>query len=1044
MKIVKLVITGFGPYAARQELDFDIGLDGASMFVISGNTGAGKTTIFDAIAYALFGEASGTGRDGSSLRSDFADATVQTEVELRFSLRGNEYTVKRSPAYERAKQRGTGTTKKDATAELTLPDGKVRTGAKDVTAEMEQILGLTADQFRQLVMIPQGEFRRFLGADASQKEEIFRKIFGTDVYVRIQNIAKERAKRIADESEQVRHDRRESVRKFMPGENDAELIELISAADHDMVSLLERFGARIAADKKEEAECDAGIVRENESIERLNREHADGENINRDLDDLEAKRKEYLRLESLRTEFEKKEARAEKARKALTVRIHEKQLQDKKKEAESNDWAITMSEKKIAEFEKRTSNAEVALTAQKERDSERTVKLNRIKELEALKTKSDSIKTACDDVTRLEKFSREIGSEIALNNDGIARNEKEITECETRLNGIASLKEKKNILESELKSCEEMKEKSRRLVESAELWLADARRHSAIAESFQNIEKEYHEKKSAYEHLERMFMLNQAGILARDLADGSPCPVCGSTVHPKKAVCADTAVSEESLRKSRDDFESSRIEHEKNVSELTSLKKNMETIFRTSISLIAENISAEPTFETISSLLNASQKSVLESDTMKSKKDAEIRTLAAEISKENEYVAKRDALRKQVVSLREVIAKNQKEMADKAAELGNAKARYDTLKADFGGTVRGRDELDIEIKKIMSDIEIMKNELEAAETSLNKSRGVLDSERGNLSALGDRKVKVAAEIIELMKGYKDAIESAGFSDEKEYHSAIINESDLALMENEIKTYRLSFEKAGALCSELEKRTKEMKRVDLSGIENRMNSNKVARDKLNERKIALNVRISNNEKIADDCRRCTAMLEKTDAEYLTIGHVSKVLNGDNPRRISFERYVLAAYFDDIISAANIRFRRMTGGRFELMRKTETGDKRKALGLEMEVYDNYTGRARGVSTLSGGESFKASLCLALGMADVVQSHAGGIQLDTMFIDEGFGTLDPESLDNAIESLMELRQSGRLVGIISHVPELKERVGARLEVTATEKGSRAAFEG
>ncbi|HNX59837.1 MAG TPA: hypothetical protein PKK43_12110, partial [Spirochaetota bacterium] len=613
---------------------------------------------------------------------------------------------------------------------------------------------------------------------ASQKEEIFRKIFGTDVYVRIQNIAKERAKRIADQSEQVRHDRRESVRKFMPGENDAELIELINAADHDMVSLLERFGARIVADKTEEAELDKSITRENESIERLNREHAAGMSVNRDLDDLDAKRKEYLRLESLKAEFEKKEARAEKARKALTVRIHEKQFQDKKKEAESNDWSITMSKKKIAEFEKRTANAEVALNTQKERDGERTVKLNRIKELEALKNKSDSLRTAGDDVSRLEKSSREIESKIALSNDRITLNEKDIEVCEIRLNEIASLKEKKNILEGEAKSCEEMKEKSKRLVESAELWLADGRRHSAIAESFPDIEKKYHEKKSAFENLERMFMLNQAGILARDLADGSPCPVCGSTVHPKKAVCADTAVSEESLRKSRDDFENSRIEHDRNVSELTSLKKNMETILKTSILPIAGNIFADPSLETITSLLNASQRSVYDSDTMKSKKETEIRLIVAEIKKENEYVAKRDALRKQVISTRDEIAGNQKEMAEKAAELGNAKARYETLKADFGGTVRGRDELDIEIKQLMSDIEKMKKELDDADAALNTSRGVLDTERGNLSALEDCKGKVAAEIIELMKGYKDAIESAGFKDENEYHSSIINESGL--------------------------------------------------------------------------------------------------------------------------------------------------------------------------------------------------------------------------------------------------------------------------
>ena len=250
MRIRTLSITGFGPYASRQELDFESSLCNEPIFVITGNTGAGKTTIFDAIAFALYGEASGTGREGSSLRSDFADPSTPTEVELSFSLRGEEYYVKRSPAYERAKQRGTGTTKESALAELRLPHGKIVTGAKEVSARIESVLGISSDQFRQLVMIPQGEFRKLLTADASSKEEIFRKIFGTELYKRIQSIARERAKQIESSGSQLRRDRLGRIRSFMT--KDEALLGLIAAAEPDVVRIMESFSASLDADTREE------------------------------------------------------------------------------------------------------------------------------------------------------------------------------------------------------------------------------------------------------------------------------------------------------------------------------------------------------------------------------------------------------------------------------------------------------------------------------------------------------------------------------------------------------------------------------------------------------------------------------------------------------------------------------------------------------------------------------------------------------------------------------------------------------------------------
>ncbi|MCJ7690159.1 MAG: SMC family ATPase, partial [Clostridiaceae bacterium] len=364
------------------------------------------------------------------------------------------------------------------------------------------------------------------------------------------------------------------------------------------------------------------------------------------------------------------------------------------------------------------------------------------------------------------------------------------------------------------------------------------------------------------------------------------------------------------------------------------------------------------------------------------------------------------------------------------------------INKDFKGEMKNVGEL-VQIGIALSERQQhLKKAFEEAESAFSKIKGNLDQEMGRHKRTKEMKENADEEFKKAVSVFKDSVFELGFSGYEDYKASSLTEEKIENLEVEINNFNINLSGVKKLYEASLKEIEGLIRVDLEILKGKIENEGIIFKSLNKEQMELFARIRNNSLMLEDCEEYSKKIEIDEKKYEIVGKLSNIINGDNSKKISFERYVLAAYFEDIIMAANIRFNKMTSGRFELLRKQEIGDKRKGQGLELEVFDNYTGKARDVKTLSGGEGFKASLSMALGLADVVQAYAGGIQLDTMFIDEGFGTLDPESLDNAIECLMDLQKDSRLVGIISHVPELKERIDARLEVSSTSKGSMAEF--
>jgi exonuclease SbcC len=1041
MKIRRLVISGFGPYAQRQELDFESNLRNKTMFVITGNTGAGKTTIFDAVNFALYGEASGSERDGRSMRSDFADTGTATEVELWFSLRGNNYYVKRSPAYSRAKQRGGGVVEQSASAEIQFPDGRVITKTTQVTEEIEKILGITADQFKQLVMIPQGEFKRLLNARSDEKEDIFRKIFGTEIFDRIQKQIKEQASGLQNECDQVKRSRLQSIRGFKIREQDDELKVLIAAEDMNIDAVLTRFNGAVKADIDDAAEMEKKIQSQSAVLENIQKEIALGDGINKKLAALDIYKKELASLRAQSGQIKTKELQSASARKALAVKVQEDLFRAKSAEVSLLSASLSSLAANITGFKARLVKAEQAFVFEKGREKEKTDLLQLLDDNEKLKSRAGEYEQSRAAASALEAQVKALKERIAAIETALSRNDAKALSLDKELITVRAAKDEKALLEIEQTKLSHLNELLTKLRSDAALWIAEKKQHDKDAEEYEAVEKRFLSAKSAFERMEDILRRSQAGILARGLADGMPCPVCGSAQHPQKAELTHNDITEESVKIRRDAFESVRDEKDAAIHALTDRAASIKSICNNSIAPVVKELlgfetdSAETIILKTEELLSSGSASLLELE-------KRIKTLKELSLKEGSIAGLREALNKENEALRTELQTKNSQLAIDGGTLSSAKTTLESITKEFNGKIRTASELSAENAALNGRLAAIKKEYESVEKEFNAAKTLLDTEEGNAVSTGMRKESADRELAECEMLFKNAILSAGFADENDYAKSRMSEEAILSLEEEIRIFAVKIAGAEKIYETSAAEAEKLSPADLTMLNDALEKERAVKKNLDNEYTEIRMRLRHNTETVSACEAFTKEIERDEKEYEVTGRLSKIINGENPKRISFERYVLAAYFEDIIAAANIRFGRMTNRRFEMLRKLDAGDRRRGQGLDLEVFDNYTGKPRDVKTLSGGESFKASLAMALGLADVVQSCTGGIQLDTMFIDEGFGTLDPESLDNAIECLMDLQNDGRLVGIISHVPELKERIDAHLEVNSTNCGSTAAF--
>ena len=908
MRPIKLTISAFGPYADLTVLDLDkLGENG--LYLITGTTGAGKTSIFDAITYALYGEPSGSVRDDSMLRSKYASPATDTFVELTFIYNCKTYTVRRNPEYERPKTRGEGMTKQLAKAELHYPDGRiVDKSKKEVTKAVTEIMGIDRDQFLQIAMIAQGDFLKLLLAKTEDRKAIFRQIFKTQKFEKIQYKLKEEARQLYGQFA----DARKSLLTYAKGiecdsENlhysEAELVKAGVLSTEQTIDLLKVLIKKDTGDQKQ-LEIDSS---------KISKELA---TVNANIGKAEEYAKNVKTFEQKQLELPKKAGAFDEAKKALD--------EEKKKQPECDQL-----DKDIASLEAELSQYDTVDTLEKDI----TVLTTNI---ETAKTKQTETQTSLDKKNAEIKDSRE---KIKTLSDAEAKKEKLEGEKSKLNDQQAKLEALQAALGDYDELCSEFKSKQAEYV--------------SLAETAQEALDKYNAQNKA-------FLDEQAGILAKDLAEGAPCPVCGSAHHPNLATMSENAPTEAELKKSKKAYEDAQKKAEKKSVECGTLKGQAEASETSIKKQIAELIGT-------CEITNAGNQI--------DAKLADIRTsllsLIDQITAESGRIQEREKLEKALPTLETEIE-----------TLGDDLKKYAETVTSNVATKKEKE----------SQLQTLRKELQFASKAEANQK---------LQSLNAKKT-------ELKKAFDDA-------------NAAFNNADKAL--SELKGELSALEEVVKQVCQIDLDAEKQKRDDL-------NTKAEAYKKISE---ALASRLASNKCCLENIEKTAEESQKLEAHYKWVNTLAETANGglSGKEKIMLETYIQMNYFDRILVRANRRLQKMTNGQYDLIRRQDTTDLKSQAGLDLDVIDHYNGTMRPVNSLSGGESFKASLALALGLSDEIQSSAGGVRLDTMFVDEGFGSLDDDSLRLAIATLQELTDGNRLVGIISHVGELKTKIDKQIIV-------------
>lgn len=1038
MRPIKLTISAFGPYASKQVIDFEE-LKGRNIFVISGKTGAGKTTIFDAISYALYGEASGESRETDSLRSHFADDNTETYVELEFELRGEKYTVNRVPKQKKKKARGEGYTEKSADATLTLPDGKVITKVKNVTDKIIEILGITREQFKQIVMLAQGEFKKLLLADSVEREGIFRKIFNTYDFEKIQAELKDKAANLSKNRTKSKHEMEINL-KNIKGEHDIVIDEYVDfpLVIEKLKDLLERDNNIYKTLNEEGKEVDNNLQVKNQEkaiIETNNNLLKEKEIITKALEELLSKEDEYKNKS--KTIIDGKNAKEVKY-------IEDKLIETTKKLTKrEEDYNLSLKNIDSLKLKQEEANKLLQIEESKECDREKlSVEINNLNKLEEKIIELDSLNNK---VMHLKQSAENSKLQIINNKKETEELKKSKEEKELQLKDIATLETKKVELESDIKAKNKTLDEVRELFKVIRSFQNTYIEHNNKAKEYKEFEVEYKKVKENYEKMDDLYKKEQAGILASKLQENEPCPVCGSTNHLNKATIKENLKipTKEELKVAKENLDKLEKENLEKINNLTTLNSNKTTYLEqvnNHLSMLSATLNIDKTFN---------------SETAKVVKNlgTELKSVIDKLKDELLKVIDKISLKEKIEKELNLITTTINEREHSLIKLEECEKNYTT---ELTQNITKIDEYKKEIPENITDLKTLNNLIEVKTKELNISKEKLAKlrlENENLAKKLEGENSTSKEInksIEELKleiannkaNFNEAIKEQGFDNIQTYEDAKLQISMVESLEKEVENYNSELKLTKAKQEDIINKTKDIVFMDITTIDEEIRSIQNNKKELESKLRELHAIIVGNKTILKNVENLNIEFKEIEEEYKVLGELADLANGKKAPYISFERYILASYFEDIIEAANIRLEKMTGDRFSLIRKTSKSKGAGQKGLELEIYDNYTDSSRDVSSLSGGESFKASLSLALGLSDIVQSNAGGVSLDTMFVDEGFGTLDPQSLDNAIDSLLELQRGGRLVGIISHVEELKERIDAKLEVTSTSKGSKVEF--
>lgn len=998
MMPISLTLSAFGPYPDTITIDFE-SFQEDGLFLITGPTGSGKTMIFDAMIFALYGKTSGQIRQTDSLRCDRALNEISTFVEFSFSLHQQNYTIKRNPKYYLEGKK----TPKQPSALLTLPDGKMVEGIKEVNQKMISLLGVDDQQFKQICMIAQGEFTKLIMASSDEREKVLRELFHSETYQKLEEKLKVHLKVYQDKYDLLLNKRKD-------------LMQELQVEDHQ--EYLSKQTKLIASQQKEYDDLKKDLDQKKQQLQLyrlqnqrliqlkdlkqqfqdLKKQENDYQELNKTVDTLKkAQETNYLYISYIKQQKKLQTLNLNQEDFLKQLKKLEKDYQEKKVQANSLDYKQQTKEKLQ----------------------------NQIQETKQLINQIYQYQNDYQNLQTLKQQYRMLDEEHKLFLKKKEKFENGLQRDQERIQSEQQVQSEYELIKQQYVRLNEQKVKVHQLSDYYDQILKLNENKSDLQEDYTVVEKQVDHEKMQYNQMEKLYFRKQAGIFALQLKEDQPCPICGSLHHPHPA-----QIEKEDITKEKLDQQAKKVKQQEHrlqdiLQKILLSNQKKEMLVKQTKQLSSElNIQEELSKEIFIKELDH-----LSKDEKRMKKEY------LELQDELKYIQK---LKKSVaLSLKDMSTYESKELKQ-AQSLENIQVQIHQLSGKLDDSMRQYEigEVNKNYQQVQKKYRQLSLEIETIQQAYEKVKNKYLEIKTKISSLNQQIIQEQEIYDELDNKYHTALDA--FINEEEFLNLKTQINQISILEKKYQDYLISLKSLNEQIISLENEVKDSTYVDLSSLSETIKEvNQQLREK-NDDLEKLKINYSLKEKMIKDIQKINQQLEKDEDTYQRYLDLYNLASGKNNARVSIERYVLATYFENMLIYANVIMKQLSQGRYQLLRKDDAGKGRSQQGLELDVFDQESGNIRSIKTLSGGESFKAALSLALGLSRMVQDYAGGIELNTLFIDEGFGSLDSQSLDQAMNCLMELHHENKLIGIISHVSDLKDRIERQLVVERKQKQS------
>ena len=998
MMPISLTLSAFGPYPDTITIDFE-SFQEDGLFLITGPTGSGKTMIFDAMIFALYGKTSGQIRQTDSLRCDHALNEIPTFVEFSFSLHQQNYTIKRNPKYYLEGKK----TPKQPSALLILPDGKMVEGIKEVNQKMISLLGVDDQQFKQICMIAQGEFTKLIMASSDEREKVLRELFHSETYQKLEEKLKVHLKTYQDKYDLLLNKRKD-------------LMQELQVEDHQ--EYLSKQTKLIASQQKEYDDLKKDLDQKKQQLQLyrlqnqrliqlkdlkqqfqdLKKQENDYQKLNKTVDTLKkAQETNYLYISYIKQQKKLQTLKLNQEDFLKQLKKLEKDYQEKKVQADSLDYKQQTKEKLQ----------------------------NQIQETKQLINQIYQYQNDYQNLQTLKQQYRMLDEEHKLFLKKKEKFENGLQRDQERIQSEQQVQSKYELIKQQYVRLNEQKVKVHQLSDYYDQILKLNENKSDLQEEYTVVEKQVDHEKMQYNKMEKLYFRKQAGIFALQLKENQPCPICGSLHHPHPA-----QIEKEDITKEKLDQQAKKVKQQEHrlqdiLQKILLSNQKKEMLVKQTKQLSSElNIQEE-----ISKEIFIKELDHLSKDEKRMKKEY------LELQDELKYIQK---LKKSVaLSLKDMSTYESKELKQ-AQSLENIQVQIHQLSGKLDDSLRQYEigEVNKNYQQVQKEYRQLSLEIETIQQDYEKVKNKYLEIKTKISSLNQQIIQEQEIYDELDNKYHTALDA--FINEEEFLNLKTQINQISILEKKYQDYLISLKSLNEQIISLENEVKDSTYVDLSSLSETIKEvNQQLREK-NDDLEKLKIDYSLKEKMIKDIQKINQQLEKDEDTYQRYLDLYNLASGKNNARVSIERYVLATYFENMLIYANVIMKQLSQGRYQLLRKDDAGKGRSQQGLELDVFDQESGNIRSIKTLSGGESFKAALSLALGLSRMVQDYAGGIELNTLFIDEGFGSLDSQSLDQAMNCLMELHHENKLIGIISHVSDLKDRIERQLVVERKQKQS------